>query len=170
MFLSKCESRSLIAATICIDVISAFSDFCFVLRWNIAIGISDIVWLFFGSQALQSLKLSLTMLVPFVLISKITPAHVEATIFSFSASIISMQLGLGTITGSLWNSYFFHVDTEHMENLYKLILLQMALGLVCLLYVPLIPSWDAITKVQVHLRRLNSDQVVDLRKIEENQE
>ena len=52
LVLSKYESRTLIIATICIDIFIAITDLGFVLRWNVALGIGDITWLLFGSTSL----------------------------------------------------------------------------------------------------------------------
>ena len=101
----------------------AISDLGFVLRWNVALGIGDVMWLFFGSTALMSLKMGLLFIVPFALVSKIIPAHVEATVFAFAASVIGMSIGWGKIVGAIWNHYFFKVDGDNMENLPKLITL-----------------------------------------------
>ena len=54
-----------------------------------------------------------------------------------------------------------------MENLHKLLILPICLGLVTLLYVPLIPSWEAVRAVQINLKKLNRDQIVDLREVTE---
>ena len=123
LVLSKYESRTLIFATICLDIFIAFTDLGFVLRWNVALGIGDITWLLFGSTSLMSMKMGLLFIVPFVLVSKIIPAHVEATVFAFSSSIIGMSLGWGKILGAIWNHYFFKIDADNMENLPKLIML-----------------------------------------------
>ena len=143
-FLSKYESRTLIIATILLDIFVATMDLGFVRRWNVALGIGDITWLIFGSIALANLRMGLLFIVPFVLVSKITPAHVEATVFALSASIIGMSIGFGKIVGAVWNHYVFHVDADNMENLDKLIMFQIGLGFVVLIYTPLIPSWEAI--------------------------
>ena len=78
-------------AIIFMQILGSLSDFAFVMRWNRMIGISDIVWLFFGSSSLKQFYMSFNLLVPFVIVSKITPAHVEAIVFSLSASIFVLQ-------------------------------------------------------------------------------
>ena len=163
MFLSHLESRTLIGITSGLYIMSGFADLGFVRGWNASLGIEDTTWLMFGSTAIESLRFGIGMLAPFVLISKITPAHVEATVFSFAASVISMTFLIGKMTAITWNYFFFHVDAENMENLYKLNILQICLGFFSLLYLPLIPTWEAIAKVQEKLKQLNSDQEVDLR-------
>ena len=161
-FLSEWESRTLVILQIVLELIGNFADLGIVLRWNVALGIGDLTWLIFGSVAIQFFTMGFGFLIPFVLVSKITPAHVEATIFAFAASIINSTFGLGRIMGTVWNN-LFHVDAENMDNLYKLLILQICLGAVCLCYVPLIPSWSAVENVQNKLQKLNSDNVVDLR-------
>ena len=80
------------------------------------------LWAAFTSVSIQAITMDFTYLIPFVLVSKITPAHVEATVFAFSTMIINSIMSGGKITGTLWNKLFM-VDTENMENLYKLLLL-----------------------------------------------
>ena len=103
-----------------------------------------------------------SFLIPFVLVSKITPAHVEATVFAFASMIINSTFSVGRLMSTVWNR-LFGVDAENMENLDQLIMLTISLTLVTLCYLPLIPSWEAIQKVQTNLTKLNSDDVVDLR-------
>ena len=111
------------------------------MRWNKILGISDLKWLFFGSGALRQFQMSFNLLVPFVVVSKITPAHVEAIVFSLSASIFILQFQLGNVMAVVWNKLIFHVDTNESDNLYKFILFQIGLGFVCLTYTQLIPTW-----------------------------
>ena len=82
------------------------------MRWNKALGINHFTWLFFGSAAFRNFQMCLNLVVPFVVVSKITPSHVEAIVFSLSASIFVLQFQLGNIMGSVWNALFFHVDTN----------------------------------------------------------
>ena len=74
---------------ILIQIAAGASDYCFVMRWNLAIGINDFTWLLFSSTAFKSFLMCFNLLVPFVVVSKITPAHVEAIVFSFSASLFA---------------------------------------------------------------------------------
>ena len=122
-FLQQYESRTLIRLTLSLYIASGIADLGFVLRWNVSLGIADTTWLIFGSTAIENLRMGLTFLVPFVLVSKITPAHVEATVFALSASIINISFGWGIMIGAAWNHFFFHVSADNMDNLYKLIIL-----------------------------------------------
>ena len=65
--------------------------------------------------------MTFNLLVPFVMVSKITPAHVEAIVFSLSASLFACQFQIGNLMGTVWNKFFFHVDTNDYSNLPKMI-------------------------------------------------
>ena len=152
----------MIGIVICLELLGGIADLGIVLRWNVALGIPDLVWAACGSVAIQFFTMGFSFLIPFVLVSKITPAHVEATVFSFAAMVINSTFGLGRYMGTVWNK-LFDVDAENMENLHQLVMLNIALTLVTFCYLPLIPSWEAVQKVQKNLSKLNSDEVVDLR-------
>ena len=140
-FLQQSEPRSLIITIILIQILSSVSDFCFVMRWNLVIGINDFSWLCFSSGSLKQFFMTFNLLVPFVMVSKITPAHVEAIVFSLSASLFGVQFQVSNLMGSMWNKLFFHVETDDYSNLHKMILFQISLGFMCLLYTKLIPTW-----------------------------
>ena len=86
----------------------------------------------------------------FALIAKITPEHVEATIFSFAASVINLGIHFGgKYMGLAWNKAIFDVDKDNMgEELWKLNLLEIGLSLLCFAYLPLVPTWAEVRKVQ----------------------
>jgi len=121
-YLTQWESRSLIGIIICLELLSGFCDLAIVLRWNVPLGIPDLVWAACGSVAVGFFTMGFSFLVPFVLVSKITPAHVEATVFAFSAMVINSTFTGGRLMGTVWNKLFL-VDAENMENLNKLIML-----------------------------------------------
>merc|ERR1711990_796528 len=83
------EMRTMIGASIILTIIASFTDLCFVCRWNLAIGIPDLVWVLFSSTAMNTLIFAFMFLPPGVLFAKLTPAHVEATIYAFTSSITS---------------------------------------------------------------------------------
>ena len=103
-----------------IMIIASFFDMCFVLRWNLAIGIPDLVWVLFGSTALNTLMYAFMVLPPGVLFAKLTPAHVEATIYAFTSSITSAVFPTNKIIGALINLLTFNVTENDLNNLWKL--------------------------------------------------
>ena len=142
-FLSQWESRSLISIIIFLEILGAVCDLGIVLRWNVALGIPDLAWAALGSVAIQFFTMGFNFLIPYILVSKITPAHVEATVFAFASMVINVAWPMGRLMGTVWNR-LFKVDAENMENLDQLIMLTIALTLVTFCYLPLIPSWEAI--------------------------
>ena len=152
------ETRTLLFIAVFVMAIGNFFDIALTLKWYETLGIDVFTFLFFTSSTLFPLILGLIIIPPFVLIAKISPTHVEATIFSFSASVISLCMTfLGKMMGLLWNKLIFHVDSENMEELYKMYILEMCLTFVCLFYTPLIPTWDEVAEVQAHIADLNLD-------------
>ena len=157
--MSEWETQTITIMCIFLMVISSFANMALCLRWNIAIGISDMTFVVFTGTTFLPMLMAFYIVPPFVLIAKITPAHVEATIFSFAASVINAGIHfLGKYTGLAWNKAFFGITTENLEeNFWKLCLLEMCFALVCLVYIPLLPTWEEVRKQQAHLKELNED-------------
>ena len=144
-FMKEWETRTIVTLTIFLMALNALSSLALTLRWNIALGISDITFTIFTSTTFFPMVMAFYIIPPFVLIAKITPAHVEATIFSFAASLINAGIHfLGKYMGLAWNKAFFGISTENLEDLWKLCLLEMCCALLCLAYIPLLPTWDEV--------------------------
>ena len=107
-YLKMLESRFLIGLASFVHIIGSFSSLAFVLRWNLKWGISDIVFVCCTSSTLMPLQYALFILPPYILVSKLTPSHVEATVFSFSAGLINGCIYmLSRTVGSIYNVSFF---------------------------------------------------------------
>ena len=148
-FMRKWETRTVVRLCIFLMAMNSFSGMVLALRWNVKLGISDMVFSAFTQTTFFPLVMAFFILPPFVLIAKITPAHVEATIFSFSASVINAGIHFtGKYMGLAWNKAFFGVTTDNLEDLWKLQLLELCCALLCFLYVPLLPTWDEVREQQ----------------------
>lgn len=124
---------------------NGFSSLALALRWNVALGISDMTFVLFTGTTFFPMIMAYTIIPPFVLIAKITPAHVEATIFSFAASVINAGIHFsGKYMGLAWNKAFFDVTVENMDDFWKLCLMETCCALLCLVYIPLLPSWEEV--------------------------
>ena len=111
IFLKKSETRTLLAICLVVEVISNLSNIAFTLKWYETIGVSAFTFVFFTSSTIFPLAIAFYMIPPFVLIAKISPTHVEATIFSFSASVIACCVFFTPrMMSLLWNSLVVHVD------------------------------------------------------------
>lgn len=88
-------------------MVASFFDMCFVLQWNKVIGIPDLIWVLFGSTALNTLMYAFMILPPGVLFAKLTPAHVEATIYAFTSSVTTAVYPISKIMGTFINTVTF---------------------------------------------------------------
>jgi len=147
-FFSHLETRTLYRASIAIHMIAVVFDIILVLRWNLKIGIPDIWWIVLSSSSLGTLFFAFGVLPGMVLFSKITPAHVEATMFAFTSTVISIGFPLSKLIGALWNSLLFDVTYNNLQDLYKLYLLQLTMLAIPFMYLSLIPSWAEIRIIQ----------------------
>ena len=84
IFLRKTETRTLVLISLFVMAFAAIFDIALTLKWYEKLGIKPFTFLFFTTSSLFPLILGLFIIPPFVLIAKITPSHVEATVFAFS--------------------------------------------------------------------------------------
>ena len=158
IFLREKETRTLVTISIFFMAVACVFDIALTLKWYEKLGIKPFTFLFFTSSTLFPLITGLFIIPPFVLIAKISPTHVEATIFAFSASIINGCLFfVPRMMGIMWNKLIFHVDAENLENLYKCYLLDLVGILLLFPFVRLIPTWEEVEAVQARLADLHSD-------------
>ena len=155
-FMTKWETRTMVKLTITLMFLNGLSSLILTTRFNEKMGISDMVFVAITGTTLFPMVMAWYIIPPFVLVAKITPVHVEATIFSFAASVINAGIHFGgKYMGLAWNSLFFDIGTDNLDDLWKLCLLETVCCLVCLLYIPLIPTWDEVRDQQAHLKELN---------------
>lgn len=110
----------MVGLAMALTIVASFCDLCFVLKWNQAIGIPDLAWVICSSTALSTLIFAFLILPPGVLFAKLTPAHVEATMYAFTSSIASAVFPLSKFLGISINKLTFNVTNENLDNLYKL--------------------------------------------------
>ena len=119
-------------------------------------GVSVFVFLFFTSSTLFPLILGLLVITPFVLVTKMSPSHVEATVYSISASVInSFAYFLPSMIGVFWNKVWFNVSNDNLDDLYKAYIFAMCASIFSLLYIRIIPTWDEVREVQESLKEIN---------------
>lgn len=106
-YFKQTEPRVIIGAAFALTVVSSFFDMCFVLRWNLIIGIPDLIWVICSSTAMGTLIFAFMIMPPGVLFAKITPAYAEATIYAFTSSITAAVYPLSKFLGVFINAEFF---------------------------------------------------------------
>ena|ERR1719458_613101 len=119
IWLRHFETRTLLMICLIIEIIGALSSVAFTLQWYEKLGVSAFTFVFFTTSTIFPLAIALYMIPPFVLVAKISPTHVEATIFSFSASVINgCVFFFPKITCLFWNKVLFHLSADNIDDLY----------------------------------------------------
>ena len=159
-FMREWETRTVVRLCFCIMVVNATANLIITMRWTEAMGISDIAFLAFTGTTFFPIIMALYIIPPFVLVAKITPAHVEATIFAFAASLINSGIHFATkYMGVAWNKLFFDVTTETLEtDLWKLNLVEIGTAMAALFLTPLLPTWKEVRAQQSHMRDVNKSE------------
>jgi len=112
----------------------------FVMRWNLLLGINDIVFIIFTSVITDTLILSFSVMPLLVLFAKITPKHIEATVFAFLTSVNNFSSTVvSPLIGAFINDHYVGVTSEDFTNFYVLIIIQIACIGIPLLFIRLIP-------------------------------
>ena len=73
-----------------LHLIGAFLNFVFAKRWNLEIGISDYVFLFFTDVVFSVIQTLFYTLPIMALFAKITPKRIEGTTFAFLTGTMNL--------------------------------------------------------------------------------
>jgi hypothetical protein len=122
-----------------IGFIGSVFTMLFVLRLNLLVGISDIVFIIFTSTIVDTLNLAFSLMPAMVLFARVTPNHIEATIFAFLTSINNLNGVVSSNVGVLINNLFVGVDQNNLEKVYILIAISCVTTLIPLTFVKLVP-------------------------------
>jgi len=97
--------------------------FGFAMRWNLVIGLSDILCVLFSEMAFGVFVTSLSILPTMALFAKITPEGIEGTIFALLTGTTSLSYHvLAPMMGAWLNNSFITppVTAENLGGYYKL--------------------------------------------------
>jgi len=119
---------------------SSFFNIIFVMRWNLKMGISDIVFVIFTSTVTDSLNYALFVVPPLVALAKMTPKHVEATMFAFCSLVTIGGKEFGGRTMGVIINKFVNVTSSNLEDFYKLLIVQMFMCTIPLFLLNLVPT------------------------------
>jgi hypothetical protein len=118
------------------------------MRWNLIIGVKDIVFIVFSDVVFGCLVLALNVLPTLALIAKVTPPGIEGTIFAlmtgswnFADSVISPQIG------AMINERFVGVKADDLSKYYLLTLTAFIFSFFGFLTLQLIPKKEEIEKI-----------------------
>jgi hypothetical protein len=145
IWLKGMETRTLLSIALIVQAIGSFFNIALTLKWYENLGLSPFVFLFMTSSTMMPLTMCLFIIPPCVLIAKISPSHVEATVFSFSISVINgCTFFVARMMGVLINNLFFDITADNLTDLYKLYIWEVCGALFCLLYIRLIPTSEEV--------------------------
>lgn len=140
-FCRNVETRWMILGAMITLIVSTFLNFCFAKRWNLEIGISDMVFLLFTDIVFGVVGTLLYSLPILALFAKITPAKIEGTIFAFLTG--TMNLATSVISpgmGTFINHQFVGVNKKDLSNYSTLCLIAFIGAILTLALLPLIPT------------------------------
>jgi vacuolar-type H+-ATPase subunit I/STV1 len=124
-YLRRKEFRSLFKYAIYVGFIGSVTSFIFVMRWNVTyLYINDLVFIIFTSIVTDILVLSFSNLPSMVLFAKITPKHIEATVFALLTGTSNLANGvLSPMVGAWINDRFVKVTADDLSNFYILVII-----------------------------------------------
>ena len=148
-FLKDVETRTVILWSTTICVFSTFTHWALAMRWNIQLGISDIVFIIFTNVVFGSLILAMNILPSLALFAKITPPGIEGTIFAFLTGTWNFADGvLSPMVGAFLNKTFVGVTADNLTHYPTLTLFAFLCSFLGFLILPLIPLKEDIEKIQ----------------------
>jgi len=136
------EVRTLLKYSFFIAFGGQLMNLVFVLRLNQKwFGVGDVAFTMVTTAVTDTLLLAFTQLPTLVLFVKITPAHIEATVFAVLTGVFNfVNTVLSPNVGVLLNKWFVGVSSDHLEKYYILALISLSLTLTPLLFIRWIPS------------------------------
>ena len=150
------ETRTLVAIVLIMISFVNLTTVGLLLKLYETLGVSIFVFLLFTSSTLLPLVVGFLIIPPYVLVAKITPSHVEATVFAFTSSILGIAcFAIAKMMGVFWNSYVFHVTEDSLEDLYKAYIFAACCALFSLVYIPILPTWAEVKEKQEQLIEIN---------------
>jgi hypothetical protein len=147
------EIRILLKYSLILGFFSQIMNLGFILRLNVQwLGVSDVTYILFTTALTDTLLLGLTQLPTLVLFAKITPNHVEATVFAVLTGVFNfVNTVLSPNMGILLNKLFVGVTSAHLDNYYQLAVMGMFCSLIPWAFIRLIP-----TKAEVEASTVNN--------------
>ena len=131
-------------------IIQGMISISLALRLNLLVGIPDILMFIVSGPAAAVIERGLTMLPSQIILAKVILPGVEASMISFSATIISLnQFSIRNIMGVVINDKFFQVSNESFDQYYMLQVAALIGYVVPLLFIHLmVPSLKEINEIQ----------------------
>lgn len=121
--------------------VSGMIDLCFILRWNLALGIPD--YLFVVMEECVNRIVSRIRWMPMIVLScRLCPLGIEGTFFALLMCIDSLG-GLSSKWGGGMVLHLFHVTRTDFTNLWLVVLIRNVLRFSTLAFIFLVPKAGA---------------------------
>lgn len=123
-FFRNVDTRTMILFAMVTTCTSTFLNFCFAKRWNLAMGIGDMFFIFFTDVVFNTVSTVLYTLPILALFAKITPKKIEGTIFAFLTGTMNFASSvISPSVGAFINHKFVGVNKRDLSNYSTLILI-----------------------------------------------
>jgi len=142
------EFRTLISMAYVIWFSHHLINLVFVLRINVAYGVDDLTFITFATLFHDALGVSFYILPLTVLFAKLTPKHIEATIFATMTGMVNLSLQVISPLIAARVANYLEVTKDNLDNFSLMIAIQMPLCLVPILFIKLVPSREEIRIMQ----------------------
>jgi membrane protein DedA with SNARE-associated domain len=123
-----------------LGLIGCLCNLAFALRLNVKYGIDDLTFVILLSIFGETTALAFTLLPTLVLFAKITPHHIEATVFALLTGTYNLANNVGSpLIGSFFCKWY-GVDSNHLDKYSDLIIIQIVAVCFGFLYIFLVPK------------------------------
>jgi hypothetical protein len=148
-YLKDLEVRRVLYWSTVFSVISSISQYAFAVRFNVLIGINDIVFILLTDTAFGVISLAMNTLPTLALFAKITPTKIEGTVFAFLTGTTNLANSvLSPMVGVWLNDKFVGVTADDLSKYKDLCLIGIVSSVLGFLILPLIPLKSDISRWQ----------------------
>jgi hypothetical protein len=135
-FLSSWPFRRTFYYFITLAALLGIPDITLIMRWNLALGISD-EWFVFGEAAIAPILRRCTAMPLYIIAAKVCPEGAEATVFAMLTALGNFGAAVSSYVGASL-LIVFNIDSSNYDNFVWLILVKMCFRLCTLLLIPLL--------------------------------
>jgi uncharacterized membrane protein YbhN (UPF0104 family) len=148
-YLKDLEVRKVLYWSTLFSVISSVSQYAFATRFNLLIGVNDIVFILLTDTLFGVISLAMNTLPTLALFAKITPTKIEGTVFAFLTGTTNLANSvLSPMVGVWLNEKFVGVTADDLSKYKDLCLIGIVSSFLGFLILPLIPLKSDIQKWQ----------------------
>lgn len=148
-YLKDLEVRRVLYWSTIFSVVSSVAQYAFAMRFNLLIGINDIVFILLTDTLFGVISLAMNTLPTLALFAKITPTKIEGTVFAFLTGTTNLANSvLSPMVGVWLNEKFVGVTADDLSKYKDLCLIGIISSVLGFLILPLIPLKSDIVRWQ----------------------